>query len=42
MNCGCSGKKITDGMRVEIGVAEKRRQLIKYFTDKELEAMVDA
>lgn len=36
------GETITDGMRVEIGVAERRRQPIKYFTDKELEAIVDA
>lgn len=36
------GETITDGMRVEIGVAERRRQPIKYFTDKELEAMADA
>lgn len=36
------GEKITGGMQVEIDLAEKRRQPIKYFTDKDLEVNVDA
>lgn len=36
------GEEITDGMQVEISIADKRKQPTKYFTDKDLEVGSDA